>query len=69
MLPETIKGKLYTDVMKKFGMEQKVYERERITFFYQLIFPLFDNKKHNGIHSDERIPYYLNAQKFYNLYY
>ena len=59
--PERRKGKLDTDVLKRVVMTQQVL------FFYQLVSPLCSTKKH-GVLSGERIPYYLNLDKWSNLY-
>ena len=67
MFPDSRKGKLDYDLLKRMGLSKKRILGNDCLFFYQLLFPLCDPKK-SGIGDDPRLPFYSVIEKWSQKY-
>ena len=67
LFPESRKGSLDGDVLKKLGLTSARLQNRDALFFYQLLLPICDPKR-SGIDGDPREGFYSEAERFSNVY-
>ena len=67
LFPESRRGKLDKDLLKKMGLTKERMQDRDALFFYQLLRPIGDPSK-SGVEGDPRKPYYVNVSRYSTKY-